>query len=215
MKKINRLLLGVMVIGITVSNLMPVSAKEIDYTNKESLSLNDYESMSDLELNQRINKSAQAFQDLMDSNVIKFDEKGFISYIDVDGLEEKFGITDESRELRKIMEENQTKNASSIRSKRSIQKHVNNFSNCFVKQLLKDFGVYQIRNAIHEQAIKLIGEKQYFKFVQKVAQIAVKKLGKKAAAKIVSAATPAGWALHAWKVGLWSYRCTVEYDKWA
>ena len=73
----------------------------------------------------------------------------------------------------------------------------------------------QIRNLIHKGVIDLIGKKQYFKFVQKVAQIAVKKLGKKAAAKIVSAATPAGWAIHAWKAGLWSYRCTVEYDRWA
>ena len=37
----------------------------------------------------------------------------------------------------------------------------------------------EIRNSIHEQLIKSVGEKQYFKFVQKVAQIAVKNQVKK------------------------------------
>ncbi len=40
-----------MAIGITISSLVPVSAKEMNYANDEVLTLNDYESMSELELN--------------------------------------------------------------------------------------------------------------------------------------------------------------------
>ena len=43
----------------------------------------------------------------------------------------------------------------------------------------------EIRNSIHEQLIKSVGEKQYFKFVQKVAQIAVKNQVNKRTQKLV------------------------------
>lgn len=168
--------------------------------------------MRDEELNKKIDELAKAFDDLMKSGVVHIDGCGKISYVNVDKLEEKIGVTPESQELRRLMEEKTTKENNMRCMTRG---HVQNFSNCFLKQLLKDFGLWNIRTAIHSGIIKLIGEKQYFKVVQKVAQIAVNKLGKKAAAKIVSAATPAGWALHAWKAGLWTYRCTVEYDRWA
>lgn len=195
-----------------------VRAKDISYDEyaeeKTAQIEKEIENMTDEELNQKIEESAQAFDDLMKSGVVQIDGCGKVSYVNVDKLEEKFGVTPESQELRRLMKE-KTPNEGSSSCQIMTRGHVENFSKCFLKQLLKDFGLWNIRSAIHNGVIKLIGEKQYFKAVQKVAQIAVNKLGKKAAAKIVAAATPAGWALHAWKAGLWSYRCTVEYDKYA
>lgn len=202
-------------VAIAFTNITPLSAKTGSYEIKENLSPSDFEKMTDAELNERIEKSAQAFQDLMDSGAVILDANGFVSFINVDKLEEKFGKTNESSELRKIMNEQQKNAKTRVPSKRSARKHIVNFSNCFAKQLLKDFGIYQIRNAIHRSTIELLGRKKYFQFVQKVAQIAVNKLGKKVAVKIVTAATPAGWAINAWKASLWSYRCTVEYGRWS
>ena len=207
MKKIVISFLSLLMV-FSVMNQSVVFASESDSVN--------FEELTDDELNQKINQSAQAFQTLMDSGVVQYDSYGNVSGINVDKLESLFGVSSESKELRGLIaKEKENNKAVSGISTRSAGKHVQNLSTCFVKQLLKDFGIYQIRNLIHKGVIDLIGKKQYFKFVQKVAQIAVKKLGKKAAAKIVSAATPAGWAIHAWKAGLWSYRCTVEYDRWA
>ena len=207
MKKIVISFLSLLMV-FSVMNQSVVFASESDSVN--------FEELTDDELNQKINQSAQAFQTLMDSGVVQYDSYGNVSGINVDKLESLFGVSSEYKELRGLIaKEKENNKAVSGISTRSAGKHVQNFSTCFVKQLLKDFGIYQIRNLIHKGVIDLIGKKQYFKFVQKVAQIAVKKLGKKAAAKIVSAATPAGWAIHAWKAGLWSYRCTVEYDRWA
>lgn len=217
MKKIIILCSAFLLTFTTLSQSI-VMAQEDSYEQYEEQKIKEtekeLETMSDEELNREIDESAKAFDDLMQSGAVQLDGCGNIAYINVDLLEEKFGVTTESIELRRLISENPLpsgKSACGIMTRG----HIENFSNCFLKQLLKDFGLWNIRSEIHNGVIKLIGEKKYFNAVQKVAQIAVNKLGKKAAAKIVAAATPAGWAIHAWKAGLWSYRCTVEYDKYA
>lgn len=67
-----------LLMAFSVMNQSVVFASESDSVN--------FEELTDDELNQKINQSAQAFQTLMDSGVVQYDSYGNISGMDVDKL---------------------------------------------------------------------------------------------------------------------------------
>ena len=79
MKKIVISFLSLLMV-FSVMNQSVVFASESDSVN--------FEELTDDELNQKINQSAQAFQTLMDSGVVQYDSYGNVSGINVDKLEE-------------------------------------------------------------------------------------------------------------------------------
>lgn len=214
MKKI---LYSLLVLSILISNFKYVNAsKTTNHVKLEVLTKNsDY--ILDRKFQNKIDSSAKAFADLMESGAIILDVNGNIIGINIDVLEKLFGVSDDSIRLRRRLNNSKANLlfTNKLTPKYLPSNHITNFSNCFIKLFLEGFGLGEIMGIAYQVGNVLIKNKQYFPFVKKIAELAVKKLGKKAAAKIVAAATPAGWAYTLIEIGTISYRCTVEYDKWA
>lgn len=183
----------------------------IDYDSSVPI---EVDSLSNQDINQLINQSAEAIDELM-TTVFVTDSNGNLISVDVDKLESKYGVTQESIELRMMINQKNSKSSDYTVMSGGIGYHTGRFASCFIKQIARSFGISTALFIGHGELINLVGKKAYYQAVQKMAQIAVNKLGKKAALKLVEFATPAGWALSAGKVALWTYRCTVEYGQWA
>ncbi|CAM3631041.1 hypothetical protein [Erysipelothrix anatis] len=184
-----------------------------DLINNDSSVFIELDSLSNNDVEQLIHQSAQAIDELM-STVFVTDIDGNLISVDVDRLESEYGVTPESTELRKLVNQNSRSSEYSVMNQ-GIGYHTGRFASCFIKQIARSFGLSTALFIGHGELVNLVGKKAYYQAVQKMAQIAVNKLGKKAALKLVEFATPAGWALSAGKVALWTYRCTVEYGQWA
>lgn len=184
-----------------------------DIANNEGSTFIESKLLDNLDIDRLIHQTAQAVDNLM-SSVFVTDMDGNLISVDVDVLELEYGVSAESIELKRILNQRNTTLRSDVMSL-GLGYHYGRFASCFIKQIARSFGVSSAIFVGKGELINLVGKKSYYRAVQKMAQIAVNKLGKKAALKLVEFATPAGWSLSAGKVALWTYRCTVEYEQWA
>ena len=157
--------------------------------------------VTDEEFQEMVDNTIKEVEYMASNGIISFDEQGYLTYVDVDQLEAIYGADENTAELRELMA-----------PKPMTRGHIENFTNCMVGKLAKSFGINELRNLVTGQIMDYFSKGAYQKAIQKLAQRAVDKLGKKAAIKLVNFALPSGWVLNAAKAGLWSVQCTVFYD---
>lgn len=158
--------------------------------------------ISDENFEKMVNNTAKEVEFMAKNGIITFDDRGMITYVNVDKFEATYGADANTIELRKLFEPTVM-----------TRGHIENFTGCMVGKLAKNFGMNELKNLVTGEIANYFSKGAYQKAVQKLAQRAVDKLGKKAAIKLVNFALPSGWVLNAAKVGLWSIQCTVFYDK--
>lgn len=156
---------------------------------------------TDEEFNAMVENTAKEVEYMAEHGIISFDKNGYLTYVNVDKLEEIYGADVNTAELRELMA-----------PRPMTRGHIENFTNCMVGKLAKSLGINELRNLITGEIANYFSKGAYQKAIQKLAQRAVDKLGKKAAIKLVNFALPSGWVLNAAKVGLWSVQCTIFYD---
>lgn len=196
------------------STQIECSENTIDFTKNSNADSIEVDTLTNEDINKLIHQTSQVIDELM-TTVFVTDLNGNLISVDVDKLEAEYGVTSESIELRKMINQRTNESLEYSVMSRSIGYHTGRFASCFIKQIARSFGLSTALFIGHGELVNLVGKKAYYQAVQKMAQITVNKLGKKAALKLVEFATPAGWALSAGKVALWTYRCTVEYGQWA
>lgn len=205
-QKITKLMLSFFALALMVMTLSTsVYAKEKEETAVPPEVIEKLEEgvpdLTEEEFQAMVTETARQVEFMAKNGIIVFDEKGYISYVDVDKFESIYGADENTATLREWMT-----------PQPMTRGHIENFSRCMLGELAKSLGINEIRNLLTGEVLNYFSKGAYQKAIQKVAQLAVDKLGMKAAAKIVNFALPSGWVVNAVKVGYWSVKCTVFYD---
>lgn len=133
---------------VEIQSLIIANALEID--EKDVYNVIEVPDYTDEEFSAKVENTTKEVEYMAEHGIISFDKNGYLTYVDVDKLEEIYGADVNTAELRELMA-----------PRPMTRGHIENFTNCMVGKLAKSLGIDELRNLINSEIANYFSKGAY------------------------------------------------------